>query len=74
MVELVSALPASPHQTSGLEDIKVLGNRLTGDLETVLHGETHAQLGKSLPVSLVQLIQNGAPRLRGEGLEEGFHT
>src|SRR5690349_11470084 len=72
-VELVPAFAPGPHQARLLELIQVLGDRLPGQRDLVLHGQAGADLEERLVVPLGQLVQDQpAGRVR-DRLEDVTH-
>jgi hypothetical protein len=73
-MEFVSPFPAGDYEAGGFEDVEVLGDRLTRELQPVPHRQASAELEQRLPVPIVQLVKNGPSRRRGEGLEHVTHS
>jgi hypothetical protein len=73
-MEFVSPFPAGDYEPGGFEDVEVLGDRLTRELQPVPHRQASAELKQRLPVPIVQLVENGPSRWRGESLENVAHS
>ena len=69
-MELVSAFALAAHETSRLQHLEVLRDRLSRHPEFVLHREPGAQLEQRLAVSIVQLVENRPSRRRRERVED----
>src|SRR5688500_17839941 len=73
-MELVATLPLRSHETGGLEDVDVLGNRLSSRTHAVLRGEPGAEFEQCLAVSFRQLVEDRPARGIGECFEYVSHT
>ncbi|MDA0168199.1 hypothetical protein OJ998_03805 [Solirubrobacter taibaiensis] len=69
VVELVSAVPARLDQAGLLEHVEVLRDRLARHAQP-FRGEPAAQLEERLTAAVAQLVEDGAPGRRGEGVED----
>ena len=70
VVELVAALPPRSDEPCLLEDIEVLGDRLTGRVEAVVADQPDAELEQRLAIALSQLIEDRPAGRVGECLVE----
>ena len=68
-MELVPAVPARLDQAGLLEHVEVLRDRLAGHAQPV-RGQPAAQLEERLTVAVGQLVEDGAPGGRGQGVED----
>ncbi|HZA79538.1 MAG TPA: hypothetical protein VE623_24440 [Acidimicrobiales bacterium] len=73
-MELVATLSFRAHQTSGLENVEMLRDRLPGRPEAVLGCEPSAQLEQGLPVAFGEFVEDRTPCGIGECLEDVSHT
>ena len=72
-MELVATLPPCSHETSRLEDVDVLGDRLSGRTHPVLRREPGAELEQRLSVALHELIEDRSACGIGQCLEDVSH-
>lgn len=68
-MELVSALAPAAYETSRLQHLQVLRDRLSRQPELVLHREPGAELEQRLAVSILELVENRSPRGRRKRVE-----
>jgi len=72
-MELVPPLPKRLHEPGPLEHVQVLRHGLTREAHAVLHREPRAELEQRLTVPLMELVEDGAPRGSGQGVEDVDH-
>jgi hypothetical protein len=72
-MELVATLPPRSHESSGLEDVDVLRDRLSGGTHAVLCGQARAEFEQCLSVSVRELVEDRAACGIGECLENVSH-
>jgi hypothetical protein len=73
VVELVAALPAGDDQAGGLQHVEVLGDRLAGGGEPMLHGQPRADLEQGLVVTVGQLVEDLPAGGVGQGVVHVTH-
>jgi hypothetical protein len=57
-MKLVPSFPLCLYQTSRLQHFEVLRDRLTSQVQILLHCQTSAQFEQGLAIPLAQLVQN----------------
>jgi hypothetical protein len=73
-VQLAASDLSAPDQPCRLEHGEVLANRLAGQRELMHHRESRAEGEERLAALCTQLVEEQAPRRRGEGFEEIRHS
>lgn len=61
MVKFEAALPLRGDESNRLQHGEMLGDRLPGEIEVMLHRQTNADLVERLTIAIAQLVENRPP-------------
>ena len=74
IMKLVFSLADRRDEARRLEDLKMLRDRLPGQRDLMLHGQSRTQLEQGLAVSLNQFVQDRAACRSCDRLKDIAHT